>query len=78
MPDGFDREPQSEAGGPCPRNLFGISSHAELSVVERIHAQQRSLELVSLGITGRFDTAHLRSIHRHPFQDAFPWAVSSA
>ncbi len=32
------------------------------------------LQLTDSPIKGRFDIPHLRAIHRHIFQDVFPWA----
>ncbi len=37
-------------------------------------AARRVGELFDLGITGRFDLAHLKTLHRYIFQDVFPWA----
>jgi len=35
---------------------------------------KRAAQLEHAGITGKFDSAHLRAIHRYLFQDVFPWA----
>jgi cell filamentation protein len=35
---------------------------------------RRAGELFDAGVTGRFDSVHLQSIHRTLFQDVFPWA----
>jgi cell filamentation protein len=45
-----------------------------LQAVETPYSVKRAGELRDLGITGKFDSAHLRAIHLHLFQDAFPWA----
>jgi len=71
---GFRNDPHSEQGNPCPRNLFGITNYEELQPIETAFVLKRARQLESRGITGKFDSAHLRSIHRHLFQDVFPWA----
>jgi cell filamentation protein len=71
---GLASDPHSERGHACPRNKFGITDYAELQVIEVQFGVKRAGELRDLGITGKFDSAHLRSIHRHLFQDVFPWA----
>jgi len=70
----FASDPHSEQGHACPRNKFGIADYAELQAVEVQFGVKRAGELRDLGITGKFDPAHLRSIHRYLFQDVFPWA----
>jgi cell filamentation protein len=67
-------DPHSEPGNNCPRNLFGITDYSKLQPIETIFTLKRSAQLSSLGITGAFDSTHLRSIHRYLFQDVFPWA----
>lgn len=74
MGSAFTNDPHSEPGNECPRNFFGIVNYAELETIEAPLAAKRSGELDDLGITGKFDSAHLRSIHRFLFQDVFPWA----
>jgi len=71
---GFRDDPHSEQGNPCPRNLFSITDYKELQPIETAFALKRARQLESWGITGKFDPAHLRAIHRHLFQDVFPWA----
>jgi cell filamentation protein len=70
---GFFNDPHSERGFPCPHNHFGISDYNRLPI-EAPLVGRRGIELEDLGITGKFDSTHLRSIHRHLFQDVFPWA----
>ena len=74
MSSGFRDDPHSEQGNPCPRNLFSITDYKELQPIETAFALKRARQLESWGITGKFDPAHLRAIHRHLFQDVFPWA----
>lgn len=53
------------------RNKLGISDADELDKAERLLVVQRTIEGPP---TGDFDLAHLRSIHRHLFQDVYEWA----
>ncbi len=50
------------------------TNYTSLQQVEASLVHRRLIQIEDLGITGRFDTAHLRGIHRHLFQDVFPWA----
>jgi len=74
MSSGFVNDPHSERGNACPRNVFGILDYAELQEREGPLAAKRGLELEYRGMKGKFDSAHLQSIHRYLFQDVFPWA----
>jgi cell filamentation protein len=71
---GFFDDPHSERGFPCPHNHFGISDYKRLLPIEVPLVSSRGGELEEQGITGTFDVPHLRAIHRHLFQDVFPWA----
>jgi len=71
---GFVNDPHSERGYACPRNRFGITDYSELQSVETSLSLKRAGELRDLGVTGKFDSEHLRGIHRYLFQDVFPWA----
>jgi cell filamentation protein len=71
---GFVNDPRSERGYACPRNKFGIVDYTELQAIEGPLAIKRLGQLSDRAITGKFDSTHLRSIHRHLFQDVFPWA----
>lgn len=74
MSSGFTHDPHSEQGNACPRNRFGISDYEKLQPIETAFAFKRARELEARGITGKFDTSHLKSIHQHLFRDVFPWA----
>ncbi len=74
MSSGFDHDPHSQAGHACPRNSFGITDYVDLQAIETIYSLKRREELAVRGITGNFDTNHLKGIHRYLFQDVFPWA----
>jgi cell filamentation protein len=71
---GFDNDPHSQDGHPCPRNFFGITSYSELMLKEAVYVPQRAAELFFSGLPGSFDLPHLCAIHRYLFQDVFPWA----
>jgi cell filamentation protein len=71
---GFDHDPHSQDGTTCPRNFFGITSHAELAEQESYYVSKRAYEIAVAGVTGRFDVGHLRKIHWSLFRDIFPWA----
>lgn len=56
------------------RNKLGITDQALLTEVAAEFAYIRVAELTIRPLRGHFDAAHLRAIHRHIFQDVFPWA----
>lgn len=53
---------------------YGLDSQLALSVVERIHAEQRAAELEAAPILGQFDYDHMKALHYHLFQDVYDWA----
>jgi cell filamentation protein len=71
---GFADDPHSEQGFPCPSNRFHITDYIQLQRIEAPLVAKRGGELEDLGITGNFNPTHLRAIHKHLFQDVFPWA----
>ena len=56
------------------KNRLGITDQAVLEAAEADFAAERSRELWKTPIQGRFDLAHLQSIHRHLFGDVYEWA----
>lgn len=74
MKPGFEQDPHSEAGNACPQNKFGITDYSDLQAIETVYTIKRREELAALGVSGKFDSAHLRAVHRYLFQDVFPWA----
>lgn len=74
MSSGFINDPHSELGNSCPRNLFGCTIYSELHAIEAPLVATRVGEMFDRGLVGKFDTAHLRAIHKSLFQDVFPWA----
>ncbi len=74
MSSGFTNDPHSEQDFACPRNRFGITDYVDLQRYEAPLVVKRGGELEDRGVSGKFDVAHLQSIHRYLFQDVFPWA----
>lgn len=56
------------------RNLLGIVDPDQLTAAVASLSYARLIELEARPVEGRFDAVHLRAIHRHIFQDVFPWA----
>jgi len=55
-------------------NLLGITNTRDLNEAEADFSYQRSYQLTISPIAGGFDLLHLQAIHRHLFQDVYPWA----
>ena len=55
-------------------NKAGITDAKQLQQYEYERTGQRALELAEEPIRGNFDLAHLRAIHKHLFQDVYPFA----
>ena len=70
----FEKDPHSQSGHPCPRNLFGLTDYPDLQTIETTYCLKRQQELDQRPTRGKFDSAHLRAIHKYLFQDVFPWA----
>lgn len=58
-------------GSAVLRNKFGIVDKERLEQIERLFVVERAAEGIP---KGGFDLAHLRTIHRHLFQDVYEWA----
>tara|TARA_B100000683_G_C12375642_1_gene509049 strand:- start:157 stop:735 length:579 start_codon:yes stop_codon:yes gene_type:complete len=54
------------------RNLFGIRDHDRLQALETFHSANRLVDLPRATLT----FAGYRKLHRHLFQDVYPWAGS--
>jgi len=66
-----DDDPYTYRGSTVLRNKLGITDAALLDYHEREIVAQRA----AAGLpAGTFDLAHLCAIHRHLFQDIYPWA----
>lgn len=75
--------PDSSRGFPDPyldprtgilANKVGARTQSELDVAEGELVPFRAVQLDDHPIQGRFDLDHLRAIHRHLFQDVYPFA----
>ena len=66
-----DEDPYVYPGTLILRNRLGITNGGRLDRIERRMVADRISEGVPEGL---FDLAHLRSIHRHLFQDIYDWA----
>lgn len=69
---GFD--PYVIPGTHLLKNGLEIIDPELLEEAERILTSLRMIELWENPISGKFDFDHLKSIHRHIFQDIFDWA----
>ena len=56
------------------RNLVRATSYDELRTREDAAVGMRTTTLHAHGIPSSYDVAGLREIHRHLFQDVYPWA----
>jgi cell filamentation protein len=65
------RDPYCYPGTTILKNRLNLTIQAELDAFEGEVVTQRGLEPLP---TGRFTPMHLRSVHRHLFQDIYPWA----
>ena len=72
MPDSSD--PYTYPGTDVLRNLLDIRNLQQLAAFEANATTARLIESDAAPIEGRVDIAHLRAIHRHIFQDVYPWA----
>ena len=67
-------DPYVYPGTDVLKNLRDIRELTRLSAFEGDMSQFRLSELERRPLKGKFDTAHLQAIHRHIFQDVYPWA----
>jgi cell filamentation protein len=56
------------------KNLRDTSDGDLLARFEAEATSRRIIELIGSPVPGRFDTAHLKAIHKHIFQDVYAWA----
>ena len=56
------------------RNLLGINDYDELVSAEGRLTVIAMIQLDADPVKGRFDTDHLKSIHRRIFKDIYDWA----
>jgi len=67
-------DPYTYPGTDVLRNILDIREHDQLAAFEANATAARLIELDEAPPVGRFDTAHLKSIHRYIFQDVYSWA----
>lgn len=57
------------------KNKLGLADHEALEVAETRCVTDRLSDLrLGQALSGSFDAAHLKAIHRHLFQDVYEWA----
>jgi cell filamentation protein len=67
-------DPYAYPGTDVLRNILDIRNSQQLAAFEADATAARLIELDATPLEGRFDTAHLKAIHRYIFQDVYPWA----
>jgi cell filamentation protein len=67
-------DPYLYPGTSVLKNLRGLTDPQLLARFEARQTHRRIAELIDTPITGGFDVAHLKAIHRHIFQDVYEWA----
>lgn len=67
-------DPYVQRGSQVLRNKPGLESEAALRMYDYERSAARAVQLRERPIGGRFDLDHLKSIHRHLFQDVYEWA----
>jgi cell filamentation protein len=67
-------DPYLYPGTDVLRNIPGIRNTKDLTAFETLNSGARMYELRVQPTAGNFDTAHLKAIHKHVFQDVYPWA----
>lgn len=72
MPESSD--PYTYPGTDVLRNLLDIRDPHQLAALEANATTARLVELDAAPLSGRFDVAHLKAIHRYIFQDVYQWA----
>ena len=72
MPDSSD--PYTYPGTDVLRNILDIHDPRQLGAFEANATAARLIELDAAPLAGQFDPTHLKAIHRHIFQDVYPWA----
>ena len=67
-------DPYTYPGSNVLKNLRDIQDAEQLGKFEMDMTTVRVQELKHNRKPGKFDTSHLQSIHKHIFQDVYPWA----
>jgi cell filamentation protein len=69
-----DSDPNLYPGTGVLKNVPGFRNAEQLAAFETAKTAQRCYELLKDPVGGKFDTARLKAIHKHVFQDVFTWA----
>jgi cell filamentation protein len=72
MPGNSD--PYLYPGTDVLRNLADLRDPVTSAAFEANATAARLIELAAAGVSGGFDVPHLKTIHRHLFQDVYSWA----
>jgi len=72
MPGNTD--PYTYPGTDVLRNIPDIRDPQALAAFEANATVARLAELDAVPVRGRFDAARLKAVHKHIFQDVYPWA----
>jgi cell filamentation protein len=67
-------DPYLYPGTDVLRNVPGLRNARDLAAFETAKTAQRIYQITRNPVSGRFDTAHLKAIHKRVFQDVFTWA----
>src|SRR3954469_16942012 len=67
-------DPYLYPGTTVLKNLRGLKDPKALHAYEASSTYRRISELLDSPLPGRFDTFHLKSIHKFIFQDVYTWA----
>ncbi|MGD7002254.1 Fic/DOC family protein [Corynebacterium halotolerans] len=68
------KDPYYDDSGEVLRNLVGAATPADLAVAEADLVFARTVQLDAVELPDTRDLAELQAIHRHLFQDVYPWA----
>jgi cell filamentation protein len=67
-------DPYLYPGTSVLKNLLGLTNPELLERFEARRTHRRIAELIDNPLSGGFDPAHLKAIHRYIFQDVYEWA----
>jgi cell filamentation protein len=67
-------DPYLYPGTTVLQNRRGLTEPEQLQRFEARRTQRRMSELIETPLSGTFDIAHLKAIHRYIFQDVYQWA----
>src|SRR5664280_2534055 len=67
-------DPYLYPGTTVLKNLRGLTDPKQQERLEARRTHWRIAELIEAPLSGAFDVAHLKAIHRYIFQDVYEWA----